>query len=628
MVTKKEIDSLLTTDNVKKIVTFLNKANEAYRNTSKPIVSDEIYDAIEDHLRELDPENPFFSKVGAVPLLNKVKLPYWMGSLDKIKDDPKAIEKWKTTYSNDVLISDKLDGNSALIDYKNGSYNLYSRGNGKIGQNISHLIPFLKFPVIRENVAIRGEIIISKRNWEFIHQSHPEFSNARNLVAGILHSKSPDPNIAKYIDFVAYELIHSSRELIPSDSMKYIRDLGFKVVYNTILNEKDLTVQNLSDILIHRRSASDYEIDGIVVFHNKIHTLASGKNPKYAFAFKSLLTQTEAEVTVKNVQWNVSKDGYYKPIVLFDTVSLGGVNIQKATGFNAAFIEKNKIGPGTKIIIIRSGDVIPHILRVISGTQAEFPSGNWEWNDSHIDIRIKKEEKMDAQQKLKILEHFAKTLEIKFVAKGVLSKLIEAGFDDIPKLFKLTVDDLLKLEGFKKTSAEKIIKSIQDTYNSATCVQMMTASNIFGHGFGIRKLNSIIDKIPNILNRKVPSLEEVTAIDGIGEISAKAFLEGLPKFFDFMESIPMECKSEKSSSSSDQIFKDEKVIFTGFRNKDWEAVIEKHGGTIVTSISKNTTLLVASDPNEKSAKLEKARSLGIKVISKVDFEKEYKNYLK
>lgn len=627
MVSKKEIDLLLTTDNIKKLVTFLNKANEAYRNTSKPIVSDEIYDAIEDHLRELDPDNAFFTKVGAVPVLNKAKLPYWMGSLDKIKDDAKVLDKWKNTYSSDALISDKLDGNSALIDYKNGASTLYSRGNGKIGQNISHLIPFLKFPVIRENVAIRGEIIISKKNWDIIHATHPDFSNARNLVAGILHSKSPDPNIAKYIDFVAYELIHSPEEFIPSDSMKYIQDLGFKVVYNTILKYKDLTVQSLSDILLHRRSASEYEIDGIVVFDNKIHTLASGKNPKYAFAFKSLLTQTEAEVIVKDVEWNISKDGYYKPIVLFDTIALGGVNIQKATGFNANFIEKNNIGSGAKIIIIRSGDVIPHILRVVEGTRASFPTEGWEWNDSHIDIHVKKDAEMDTSQKLKILEHFAKTLEIKFVAKGVLAKLIEAGFDDIPKLFKLTVEDLLKLDGFKKTSAEKIVKSIQDTYNTATCVQMMTASNIFGHGFGVRKLNSIIDKIPQILRGKTPTLEEVMKIDGIGEISAKAFLEGLPKFFEFMKSIPMECKSEESSSSSDQVFKDAKVIFTGFRNKDWEATIEKHGGTIVTSISKNTTLLVAADPTEKSTKLEKARTLGIKILSKTEFEKEYKNYI-
>ena len=624
MVTQKEIDTLLKGDNVKKLVTFLNKANEAYRNTSKPIVSDEIYDLLEDRLKELDPENPFFNKIGAVPLLNKVKLPFWMGSLDKIKDDAKVLDKWKATFDGDVLISDKLDGNSALVHYKNGTATLYSRGNGKIGQNISHLIPFLKFPVVRENVAIRGEIIISKKNWDIIHENHPEFSNARNLVAGILHSKTPDAQIAQYIEFISYELIESPESLIPSDSMKYISDLGFKVVYNTILKPKDVNVQNLSDILVYRRSVSDFEIDGIVVYENKVHTLASGKNPKYAFAFKSILTQTEAEVTVTNVEWNISKDGYYKPTVFFDTINLGGVNIQKATGFNAAFIEKNNIGEGAKIIIIRSGDVIPHILRVIKGTVAEFPKEAWEWNESHIDIRVKQKESMNVQQKLKILEHFAKTLDIKFVAKGVLTKLIEAGFDSIPKLFKITVEDLLKLDGFKKTSAEKIVKSLQDTYTTATCIEMMTASNIFGHGFGSRKLSSIIDKIPQILHGKVPTLEEVKSVEGIGEISAKAFLEGLPKFFEFMRSIPMECKSESSSSSSnDADFKEMKVIFTGFRNKEWESLIEKHGGTVVTSISKNTTLVVAADPTETSSKLEKARTLGIKIISKSQFEKEY-----
>lgn len=628
MVTQKEIDALLNANDIDKLVKFLKKANTAYRNTSKPIVSDETYDLLEDKLRDLDPKNAFLSKVGAVPVLNKVTLPFWMGSLDKIKDDPKAIEKWKNTYTNDVVISDKLDGNSAMIYYKNGVIELYSRGNGKIGQNISHLIPFIKAPIIHDKiVAIRGEIIISKKNWDIIHAAFPEFSNPRNLVAGILHSKTPDPNIAKYIEFIAYELIQGAPNMIPSNTLKFIHDLGFKTVYNSVLTPSEITVQNLSDILIRRRNVSEYEIDGIVVYDNKTHTLASGKNPKYAFAFKSMLNQNEAEVTVNKVEWNISKDGYYKPTVLFDTINLGGVNIQKATGFNAAFIERYNIGSGAKIIIIRSGDVIPHILRVIKDTKADFPEGNWEWNDSHIDIIIKKDEEMNAQQKLKILEHFAKTLEIKFVAKGVLTKLIEAGFDTIPKIFKITVEDLLKLDGFKKTSAEKIVKSIQDTYKTATCIQMMTASNIFGHGFGSRRLTAIIDKMPQILKRKIPTLEEVKSVEGIGEISGKAFLQELPIFFEFMDSIPMDCKLESSSSDSSSAanisFKDMKILFTGFRNKEWETLIEKHDGKVITSISKNTTLVVAADPDESSSKLEKARSLEIKIMSKEEFEKEY-----
>lgn len=666
---EKTVTKLLKTESVEELAKFLNEANIAYRNTSKPLISDDTYDLLEERLRKLDPKHPFLKKIGAVPaddIGNKVKLPYWMGSLDKIRDDPKAIDKWKSTYTGDSLISDKLDGNSALVSYVKGVATLYSRGDGKMGQNISHLISFLKFPILHnEDVAIRGEIIISKDNWKIIHDTHPEYANARNLVAGILHSKKPDESVAKYIDFVAYELIKGPKieagaaSVTPSQSIEYIKSLGFKTVYTRILSQDELTVERLTDILVERRKDSPYDIDGIVVYNNKIHKLASGKNPKYAFAFKSMLTHTEAEVIVNDVIWNISKDGYYKPTVTFDTITLGGVNIQKATGFNALFIEKNKIGKGAHIIIIRSGDVIPHILRVLSPAsdgKPSFPEGGpsgpggphgpktskWEWNESHVDIMVKSDEgaSLGDEQKLKVLEHFAKTLDIKFVAKGTLVKMIEAGFDTIPKFFKIKSEDLLKLEGFKKTSSEKIAKSIADTFNNATCVDMMAASNIFGRGFGTRKLTSIIKEIPEILRGKTPTLHEMKEIDGIAETSAKAFLQALPKFFILMNSIPMECRapgapiaapaaahvteaSAVAPAAAAVSFKDMKIIFTGFRNKDWEKQIELHEGKVTTSVSKNTTLLVASDVNEKSSKIEKARELGIKIISKETFEKDY-----
>ena len=622
-------------DTIEKLVAFLTKANIAYRNTSKPIITDEEYDLLEERLREMAPNHPFLSKIGAVPNESKIKLPYWMGSLDKIRDNAAAIDKWKNNFKGSVLVSDKLDGNSGMICYKDGIETLYSRGNGKIGQNISHLIPFLNFPrITSKNIAIRGEIIISKENWEIIHAAHPEYSNARNLVAGILHSKAPDKNIAKYIEFVAYELIEP--KMTASKSIEYIENLGFKTVYTLLLSNNELTVDKLSDILIQRRSNSPYDIDGIVVTDDTyVHKLISGKNPAYSFAFKSMLTHTEAEVIVKEVVWNISKDGYYKPTVTFDQITLAGVNIQKATGFNAGFIEKNKIGPGTRLIIIRSGDVIPHILRVISGTEtgASFPPDNkWEWNESHIDIMVVRENEMTKEQKLKTLEHFAKTLEIKFVAKGVISKLIDAGFDTIPKFFKVKSEYLLKIEGFKKTSADKIAKSINDAYESATCVNMMAASNIFGRGFGTKKLAGIIKELPEILNQKMPTLAQLIEIEGIAEITAKGFLEGMPRFFALMREIPMDCRGEKKHSSPIQQvaarnntinFKDAKVVFTGFRDKKLEEIIESHGGKIATSISKNVTLVIAADINEISTKLEKAKELKIKIISKEELSRIY-----
>ena len=662
---QKTVDKLLKDGTVDDLVKFLEKANIAYRNTSKPIISDDTYDLLEDKLRQIDPENAFLTKIGAVPQENKVKLPFWMGSLDKIRDDPKALDKWKADYKGNSLISDKLDGNSAMVCYdKSGNPTLYSRGDGVMGQNISHLIPFLKFPIFKAKdtpLVIRGELIISKDNWKIIHEAHPEYSNARNLVAGLLHKKSPDSSVAQYIEFLAYELIKTPSDAshpTPSESIQYIKDKGFKTVYTMLLSETELTVEKLTDTLILRRNQSPYDIDGIVVYNDKVHKLASGKNPKYAFAFKSMLTHTEAEVIVKEVTWNISKDGYYKPTVNFDTITLGGVNIQKATGFNASYIEKNKIGPGARIVIIRSGDVIPHILRVLAPAVSGTPSlpknaDEWEWNESHVDIMVKGENKTQ-EQKVKELEHFAKTLDIKFVAKGIIAKLVEAGYDTIPKFLKITKDDLLKIEGFKKVSAQKIATSIKHTYDTATCVDMMAASNIFGRGFGTRKLAAIIKELPDILKGKTPTFQEVSGVNGIAAIGARAFLTGLPRFFALMEEIPMRCRAEtpappvaarpaassstassaastsstSSTSSSSPTpapsFKGMTIVFTGFRNKEWEKLIEAGEGKVSTSVSKNTKLVVAADPNENSGKIDKARELGVRVISKEKFQSEFR----
>lgn len=632
---------------------FLNRAKIVYYNTANPIITDDEFDILEEKLRKLAPKHPFLSKVGAKYDENDggaVPLPYWMGSLDKIRDDPKALEKWKKTYGGDdatAVISDKLDGNSAL--YVDNA--LYSRGDGASGQNITHLTNYIKLPNIAgaaaAGIAVRGELIISKDNWALLHAEYPAYSNARNVVAGIMHSKKPDSKIAKYVDFVAYQLVHPQMPM--EDGLRYIRDLGFKTVYAETKPVAALTTQLLSDTLMIRRQNGPYEIDGIVVFQNgSEHRVIKGKNPKYAFAFKSMLTHTEAEVRVNEVVWNVSKDGYMKPTVLFDTVNLAGVNIQKATGFNASFIDKNNIGPGARIIIIRSGDVIPHILRVITpAAQPSFPA-KYVWNDSHVDIMIpaagapgegaagQGAPETGKEQKLSILEHFAKTLDIKFVAKGVLTKLVDAGYDSIPKLMTVGADDLLKLDGFKKTSADKIAASIKETRDKAQCVQMMAASNIFGRGFGVRKLQSIIAEIPSILNKKLPAVEEVEAVDGIGKITAVAFVKKLPQFFELMAAIPLPCRAAAARSASPARANTKKpaaapapsftgmtIVFSGFRNKEWEAIIEANGGKVSTSVSKKTSLLVVSDIGENSSKITKAREAGVKIVDKATFAAEF-----
>lgn len=608
------------------IAKLLDAASDAYYNTGEAIMTDELFDLVKDTLQTRDPNNPSLKRIGAPIRGEKVELPFWMGSMDKIRDDPKQLQKWKNKYEGQYIVSDKLDGNSAMLIYaKDGSRKLYSRGDGEFGQDISHLVPMIKHippnnGIPATGLSVRGELIISKANWEKIRDMG---ANARNVVAGTMNAKHPNPTITENIDFVAYEML-KPKTLGPSACLDALDSMGFKVMHRELLASSTLTIDSLSEILVRRRRDSEYEVDGIVVEHDEIHKTVKGKNPAHAFAFKSILTHDEAEVMVKEVEWNVSKDGYMKPTVIFDAVQMAGVTIQRATGFNAAFIEKHVIGPGSRIVVIRSGDVIPYIVRVLtpaSSKQPSMPREPYVWGDTHVDIQVASGV-ASHDMKLKQMEHFVSALDIKHVAAGTLKRLYEAGHDTIPKLFRLKEADVLKIDGFKAASSKRIIEGFQQAKTQATCTDMMVASNTFGRGLGKKKIELIVAAIPSVMEGKVPSMEELLAIKGAGEETAKAFAVGLPEFFKFMEEIGVPCRpkvAKKVAASSPSKLANQTVVFTGFRNKAWEEKVAELGGKVTTTVSKSTSLVVAGDPSESSTKLNKARELGIRIISKEAF---------
>jgi len=389
-------------------------------------------------------------------------------------------------------------------------------------------------------------------------------------------------------------------------------------------------MENLSKILLERRKESLYEIDGIVVFHDKEHNQVSGKNPSYAFAFKSLLTHTEAEVIVKEVEWNASKDGYLKPILHFDPVVLAGVSIQKATGFNGQFIESNVLGPGSRIVIIRSGDVIPHVVRILTKSASgkpSLPNVKYKWNDTHVDIVL--EDKEAAEDVIvKRMTYFAVTLEMKGVGKGIIERLYKNGIDTIKKLVNVKVDELLEMEGFQKKSAEKVVNEIRESIKKADCLKFMDASNLFGRSIGEKKLKLIVEGFPNIIKGYIPSEDELLKIDGIASITANQFIDGLPEFFDFMKDIGIDCNktnvvSKPLAESSKPSLKDLVVVFTGIRDKELEAEIESRGGKVASAVSGKTKVVVAKDPSEETGKVKAAKELGIPVLNIETFRNEY-----
>ena len=603
-----------------KIAEILRKASyEYYKGT--PIMSDDIFDIVKDYFQKKNPKHPVLKEIGAPTYGDKVDLPFWMGSLDKIRDNESSLTKWKAKYPGKCVVSEKLDGNSALLVVKDGRYKLYSRGDGNKGQDISHLLPLIQgIPKsLPDSIAVRGELIIKKIDW----LSKGKGANARNAVAGVMHSKKPDPTLSSITRFVAYEQLYPRIKM--SDSLNALEEYKFKVVKSKIFNTSDLTMDSLSEYLVKRREKSLYDIDGIVIYHDGEHVAVKGKNPDYAFAFKSLLTHEEAEVVIKEVQWNVSKDGYIKPILIFDPVTIGGVSIQKATGFNAAFIEKNVIGPGSRITIIRSGDVIPHVHKILSKSASEKPSfpKEYVWNDTHVDILIK-DKALDSNVMVKRLVYFTKVLGMKGVGPGIVERLYSNGINTFKKFINVTVDDLLKMEGFQKKSAEKVVNEIQESVKKADCLTFMTASNLFGRSIAEKKLKLILEVFPEIPNGYKPTESELSKVSGIGEITAKQFLEGLPLFFEFMKELNKECKKvEVVEKVVGKSLEGLVVVFTGVRDKELEALIEAKGGKVGSSVSSKTKILVAKDPSDDSSKIKSAKELGIPVVTIDTFKKNY-----
>jgi DNA ligase (NAD+) len=642
-ITKTLIDTILKNPteyannvSVNELAKVLRFLSDKYYNSGESDVSDEIFDLMKDILLKRDPKNPFLNEVGApIEASDKVELPYPMGSLDKIKPDTNILEKWLKTYKGPYDLSDKLDGVSAqLYKLADGTFKMYSRGDSTHGRNISHLIKYVisdsvKLSDIPCGTSVRGELIISKKNFKKIEN---KFKNARNTVAGIVNSKTVDTGIASLIDFVTYSVLNP--RLHQHEQKILLKKYNFNVVNYKVV--KILTHDLLNKTLIDRRKNSEYDVDGIVVFDgSSIHDFEK-INPEYAFAYKMVLDDQKAESTVLEVIWQPSMDGYLKPKIRISPIDLVGVTIENATAFNAKYVVDNKLGPGAVVLIVRSGDVIPHILKVVKpAKEPQMPGVSYEWNKSGVDIVLK--DIFHAQNSVvnvKKMAFFFKSLDIKNIDTGVLTKISNAGYNTLEKILNALVnkqDKLAEIEGIGDKIILKIYNNVIDSLKKATLSEFMAASHIFGRGLGEKKIKLIIEKYPDILTQKWDKetfVNNINSIDGFSDITTNKFISNLVKFKKFFNDINKiidinHLTKIKINKQTGTIFKDEIVVFTGFRNDEMEQLIISNGGKVSGSVSSKTTLVVYSADNASGSKIVKAKELGIKTLSNTEFEKKY-----
>ena len=617
---KKEGINVLKTLSEKELSNMIRTANNAYYCDSNPIMSDNEYDILRETTLSLYPSNEAALEGHTVCNMDvdkkKVTLPYEMWSMDKIKPDTNALSNWQKKYIGPYVLSCKLDGVSGLYSTEGAEPKLYTRGNGKVGQDVSHLIPYLSLPT-EKNIVLRGEFIIKKSVFESNYKD--DFANPRNFVAGVINQKKVEPEKYKTIDFVAYEIIKPI--LKPSEQFTYIESLE-NIILVKYENHVDITNNLLSDLLVNWRESYEYEIDGIICIDDNIYPRVTG-NPEHAFAFKMVLSDQIAEAKVLDVIWTPSKDGYLKPRVQIEPIVLGGVTIEYATGFNAKFIKDNKIGVGSLIKLIRSGDVIPHIVEVIqSSSEPMMPKDEYVWNSTNVDIMLENKETNETVIN-KTITGFFKIIGVEGLSTGNIKRIMEAGFNTIPKIIKMTKDDFLKVEGFKDKLATKISNGISEKIKSTSLPELMQATNIFGRGFGEKRFKMILNEEADILTSKVSNEEKINKvkmISGMAEKTAKKFVDHIDEFNKWILDAGLEYKLNENQVISENIdtthpLYNKKFVMTGFRDNDLIEKLKKVGAEMSSSVNKKTFLVIVKDKNISTGKIDEARKLKLTIMT-------------
>jgi DNA ligase (NAD+) len=620
---KKQGISVLDSLSEKQFESLIKSLNNAYYN-DESMMTDNEYDIIKEYFERKFPTNRLLDNIGAPIKKNKVTLPYFMPSMDKIKPTTNALYSWMKDYKGPYVLSCKLDGVSGMYISNDKTRNLYTRGDGRIGQDVTHLLRALELPIMKD-VVVRGEFILSKKTFHDKYKSR--FSNARNLVSGIINSTTIDEK-TRDMDFIAYEVIHP--RMTPQDQMKYLIRNGFNTVRNATF--ADVTNELLSQILVDWREQYEYDIDGIIVSDNNNYDRTEG-NPKQSFAFKMVISDQVAEAKVIDVIWSPSKNGYLKPRVRIEPINIGGVNIEYATGFNGKFIESNKIGIGAVIRIIRSGDVIPYIQSItVPSEVAKMPTEPYHWTESEVDIVLNNiNDNMVVQQKN--ITDFFTTLKVDGLSSGNVNRLMKAGYNTITKIIYMKKEDFKTVEGFGEKMVDKIHDGIRLKLEDASLVKIMSASNMLGRGLGEKKINLIMDRYPNILTSLSSNDEKyarLVEIDGIGKENASSFLDNMSNFINFLREIGksnMLTRSPKRSmpvtKDSNHILNGKRIAMTKVRDARVLSLLEQHGGILDNSVTKNTFLLITKSMDDVSSKMKKAEELGIPVLTPDDFLKEY-----
>lgn len=604
----------------------------------RPEISDFEYDKLEDELKKLDPKNPTLQIVGTTTSTSeKIKHDKKMLSLEKtyVLDD---LVSWMG--KEDVLSTYKLDGISCSLIYQDGELSLAkTRGDGSFGENITKKVMWIsnvpKFISDKNKVEIRGELYCDEESFFRLSQEMTKIglekpTSQRNIVAGLMGRKD-NLELCRYIKFMSFDYLSDERLKLESEKFNLLKKHGF-VIPEIEVHHTKKSLEDLIDRARHFMSEGEYQIDGLVFTFNKmsIHEELgeTSHHPRYKMAFKF---QGESKHSVlKEIIWSVSRNGILTPVADVEPVELSGAVISRVTLHNYGVVAANNLKTGDVIEIIRSGEVIPKFLSVVKTSKNEFeipeccPSCGSKVEIQDIRIFCKNDECPGKNKE--IILNFIQKIGIEDLSGKRLEELLNARLiKTIPDLYRLTAEDLMKIDKVKEKLSSKLIESIEKS-KTIDLISFLSALGIAGGAYN--KCEKVVragfDSIKKI---KHLTLEQLMSIESFAEKSASDFLSSLQEKYPMIDEL-IDCGFKFTVEETRETeISGMKICITGALSEKRQTIedkIREAGGIVVSSVSKNTDILVTNETDPNSSKYKKAIELKIKIITEAELMKQMK----
>lgn len=645
---------------MEELIRIINELNYYYYTLDEPKVSDKEYDELYDELVRLEKETGIIreysptQRVGG-EILDKFEKHVHLGrlySLDKSQDygslrnwDARVrrmIEEYNNSHEDKLppptyIVEYKFDGLTINLTYRDGVLvQGATRGNGIVGEAILPQIKTIKtIPLTidyKGTVEIQGEGLMPLSVFKKYNETAEEpLKNARNAAAGAL--RNLDPKVTAERKLIAYfynvGYIEGKEFKTHMEMIKFLKDNKLPV-YSYIKECKNIdeVIEEIERI-DEERHHIDVLTDGVVIKVNDMRTRqvlgSTMKFPRWAMAYKF----EAEEVTTKllDVQWNVGRTGKVTPIAILEPVEIGGATVKRATLNNYDDIKRKKVAIGSRVLVRRSNEVIPEILGVVDaeGETKEIekpthcPSCNSELIQDGVNIFCPNSLSCKPQLVSRIV-HFASrdAMNIEGLSEKTAEKLFEElDLREIPQLYEIKFEDLMKLEGFKKKKSQNIIDAIE---RSKDCTL-----DSFIYALGIRNVGKktsedLVKHFKTLDNIMKATYEELITIPDVGPKVAESIVEffqdeRITRSIDRLLELGVNPKYEEEEVV-ESIFTDKKVVITGtitgYTRNELKDIIEKMGGKVSGSVSKNTDYVIVGE--NPGSKYEKAMELGIEII--------------